>query len=263
MAKPLGLLFDLDDTLVPEMEHEYAALQIVCEIVAASHPQVNAAKFRDSLDRNAQQLWSSAGNPGKYDSISYSAYEGLWGPPDLPEAELDNDADTLTSYRKKAWDDVLAEFGIIDPQLRDEIIQRQYEERVSQLIPYPGVSSLLEKLAGRYKLGVVTNGSPAVQRFKLHRSGLAAYFDTVVVSGDVGIVKPNPEPFTSALSQLSLEASQAIMIGNSLKSDISGASALGMRTVWVSHDDELTAKDPQPDWIVQSVIEVEGLEPQF
>jgi putative hydrolase of the HAD superfamily len=263
MAKPLGLLFDLDDTLVPEMEHEYAALKFVCEIVAERHPQVNAAKLRDSLDRNAQQLWSAAGTPGKYDSISYSAYEGLWGPPDLPAAELDNDADALTAYRKKAWDEVLAEFGIIDPQLRDDVIQRQYDERIRQLIPYPGVPTLLEKLAVSYKLGVVTNGSPAVQRFKLRRSGLSEYFDSVVASGDVGVGKPNPEPFTSALSQLSLDPTQAIMIGNSLTSDIAGALALGIRSVWVSHGDELSSNDPQPDWIVQSVTEVEGLELQF
>ncbi|MGB1748253.1 MAG: hypothetical protein ACPHK0_00510 [Dehalococcoidia bacterium] len=82
MPKPLDLLFDLDDTLVPEMEHEYAALEIVCGAVAEKYPQVNPEQLRDSLDRNAQQLWSAAGTPGKYDSISYSAYEGLWGPPD-------------------------------------------------------------------------------------------------------------------------------------------------------------------------------------
>lgn len=146
MPKPLGLLFDLDDTLVPEMEHEYAALEIVCGAVAEKYPQVNPEQLRHSLDRNAQQLWSAAGTPGKYDSISYSAYEGLWGPPDLPEAELDNDVDALTAYRKKAWDEVLAEFGIIDPQLCDEVIQRQYDERIRHLIPYLGVPTLLENL---------------------------------------------------------------------------------------------------------------------
>ncbi len=66
--------------------------------------------------------------------------------------------------------------GIVDNALRDKIIMRHRAERVKRLIPHDVVEKMLERVKADYPLAIVTNGSPAVQRFKLDKSGRAAHF---------------------------------------------------------------------------------------
>lgn len=145
---------------------------------------------------------------------------------------MGNGPKTITKYKRETWDDVLSTHGIEDSELRDEIIERHRIERVKRLKPYVGVEDVLTLTSEKYPLGVVTNGSPAVQRFKLSESGLSDYFDVVVASGDVGIGKPRPEPFTTALNKLKVSPEESVMIGNSWSSDIQGADNLGMPSIW-------------------------------
>jgi putative hydrolase of the HAD superfamily len=63
---------------------------------------------------------------------------------------------------------------------------------------------------------------------------LAEYFDAVVVSGDLGIAKPDPSIFEHALEQLGVDAADAVMVGDSMSKDVEGALAAGMRAVWVN-----------------------------
>jgi len=128
-------------------------------------------------------------------SIAYSGWKGLWGPPDLPDDGLGNDAETIARDKHDAWDAVLAQHGTEDIELRDSIIERHRTERISRLRPYLGVEELLMQVSAKYPLGLVTNGSPAVQRFKLERVGLSGFFSAIVTSGDVGFGKPDPKPF--------------------------------------------------------------------
>ncbi|HAG55681.1 MAG TPA: hypothetical protein DCL17_04670, partial [Dehalococcoidia bacterium] len=109
-------------------------------------------------------------------SIAYSGWEGLWGPPYLPVFARRWFAETTAKYKHDAWDAVLAQHGTEDIELRDSIIERHRTERISRLRPYLGVEELLMQVSAKYPLGLVTNGSPAVQRFKLERAGLSGFF---------------------------------------------------------------------------------------
>lgn len=98
--------------------------------------------------------------------------------------------------------------------------------------PYPQTGPLLERLAERYRLGVIAN-QPAGTDERLEGYGLLDYFDVCVSSGDVGIEKPDPAIFHLALEQAGCVPSESVMLGDRLDNDVRPAKALGFRTVRV------------------------------
>jgi putative hydrolase of the HAD superfamily len=102
-----------------------------------------------------------------------------------------------------------------------------------QLYPDTVTTLAWAKDAG-FKLGLVTNRwfGRALLENELTACALGRTFDAVIVSCDVGWLKPHPEIFYAALGALGVEADQAVMVGDSLRTDIAGAKMLGMRAVW-------------------------------
>ena len=98
--------------------------------------------------------------------------------------------------------------------------------------PYPQTQGLLERLAERYRLGVIAN-QPAGTDERLQGYGLLDYFDVCVSSGDVGIEKPDPAIFHLALEQAGCVPTESVMLGDRLDNDIRPAKALGFRAVRV------------------------------
>ncbi len=98
---------------------------------------------------------------------------------------------------------------------------------------YDGAVELLDDLSTRCRLGMVTNGIGRVQRERLARLELASYFDAVVISGEVGASKPGSEIFRITFDAMSVsDRSTSLMVGDSLSSDIKGASNAGIDSVW-------------------------------
>ena len=95
---------------------------------------------------------------------------------------------------------------------------------------YPQAKPLLERLSGRYRLGVIANQSPgADERLKSH--GLLKYFEFVLGSADVGLSKPDPRIFLLALEKAGCEPREAVMIGDRPDYDVYPAKQLGLRTI--------------------------------
>lgn len=94
------------------------------------------------------------------------------------------------------------------------------------------VPSTLQRLKKKYKLGVVSNfGHSPTVRITLERLGLVKFFDSVVVSADVGWRKPSPRIFQRALKALMVSASESVFVGDELDHDIEGAKKVGMLTI--------------------------------
>ncbi len=108
-------------------------------------------------------------------------------------------------------------------------------ERMAGLELLPGAAGLLEALRGVVPLGLITNGPSDEQREKLRRCALGGYFEAIVVSGELGIAKPEAAIFEAALEALGGEASASVYIGNSYANDVEGAAAVGMDTIWIDH----------------------------
>lgn len=96
-----------------------------------------------------------------------------------------------------------------------------------------GAAEVLPLLARNFRLGIVSNYpfAPLVVQ-TLERFGLRAYFDAVVVSGEIGWCKPYPHPFQEALRRLGAQPRRALFVGDDVRNDLKAAKALGLATAW-------------------------------
>ena len=125
----------------------------------------------------------------------------------------------------------LEHYGIHDVDLADHLSEDYvyWSPRIVRLVP--GTMELLDYLKPKYHLHLITNGFQEVQDTKLTLSGIKPYFETLTVSEEVGVKKPNPEIFYYALRKANATAEESLMIGDELDVDIDGARAAGMDTV--------------------------------
>jgi len=96
----------------------------------------------------------------------------------------------------------------------------------------PGTREILEELAGRYPLALLSNFThpPAVERI-LELLGLPPFFQAVLISGALGYRKPHPYVFEQLLERLGLPASEVLFVGDDPDADVEGAIRAGLRPV--------------------------------
>jgi putative hydrolase of the HAD superfamily len=87
--------------------------------------------------------------------------------------------------------------------------------------------------AAGVRLAAVTNASGAHQRVKLADLGIAGYFETVVVAGEVGCAKPDPVIFHTACARLGVLPDETVHVGDRLACDARGAHDAGLHGVWL------------------------------
>ncbi len=98
------------------------------------------------------------------------------------------------------------------------------------------VPGLLAELKKEHKLALVSNFAYGPGPLKvLQRFDLAEFFDTVIVSAEVGVRKPHKRIFKEALKRLNVKAEEAVFVGDSLKADIYGAKKLGLKAILVEN----------------------------
>jgi HAD superfamily hydrolase (TIGR01509 family) len=110
---------------------------------------------------------------------------------------------------------------------------------------YPGVAELIDRLAGRIRLGVVTTTWRGNVEAVLGASGLANAFEFVVAKEDVKATKPHPEAFRLALKKLRLPGDDVVSLEDSA-TGLAAARGAGVRTVAVGH------RRPKGDWVGDS-----------
>lgn len=96
--------------------------------------------------------------------------------------------------------------------------------------------NVLESLVPHFQLGMVTNGNSRIQNNKIDCSGIRSFFSTVIVSGDVGIHKPDPEIYKRCLNRMGLDASDCLFVGDHPDCDIEGPKSVGMQTIWIENN---------------------------
>lgn len=95
----------------------------------------------------------------------------------------------------------------------------------------PGVAETLEALKGNYRLGVITKGDLFDQERKVAQSGLGDFFDFVEI-----VSEKTPDTYHSIFGRLDGGTDRAMMVGNSLKSDIIPALEAGSWATYVPHE---------------------------
>ncbi|MEM9746211.1 MAG: YjjG family noncanonical pyrimidine nucleotidase [Actinomycetota bacterium] len=219
MSAPAGggwatVLFDLDDTLLDSRFSQAAAYDATMRAAGLDDPE----RHRSTYDRLNQALWRQVEQGVlRPDDVRIRRFEEFC-------AVVGLDADPAAMAR--TFVDGLIRFGDL----------------------LPGASALLDALAGRVRLGLVTNGIGEVQRGRLARLQLDDVFDAVVISGEVAVAKPDPAIFDLTFEQLGVDGSRVstVLVGDSLSSDIAGAAAAGIDSIWLTDDRGEDRVDPTP-----------------
>jgi putative hydrolase of the HAD superfamily len=231
-----AVIFDLDDTLIIEAAQARTSLVEVARLLPAEDPH----RVEEAVLATATELWRAGPWAGLCQELGIASWEGLWSSFEGNDDRLDGLGDWARTYRPEVWRRSLVRLGVDDGDgVLAEAMARSYIDQQRRGHPLiDGAAAYVRGLAeghpGRVRLGLLTNGPSDIQRAKFEGTGLADCFDTVVVSGEVGMGKPEPAIFTHTLDALGTSASTTVMVGDSWERDVLGALGVGMTAVWVA-----------------------------
>ena len=225
MKKP-QIFFDLDDTILDFHWAEHRAL---------------SRTFREAGLEPGPELLD------RYSVINVSQWELL----ELGELSRDR-------VLVRRFELLFAEFGLT---LSAEAISRRYEELLKDGYRFlPGAEELLRSLRGKARLFLASNGSAAVQAARLASSGIAPYFEGIFISEEIGADKPSTEYFRRCFRRIpDYDPSLALMVGDSLSSDIRGGIRAGMRTCWLNPSGRPARAELRPDFESRRLSELPAL----
>jgi HAD superfamily hydrolase (TIGR01549 family) len=231
------LLFDLDETVAPD---DAVNGEVFREVVGdtLADDGTDLGQLHAEFDAIIERLWQSGPAADYTARIGISAWEGLWGPFGPSEHPMLGTLHTFVpTYRAAAWGEFVDSRrprAAAPPRVLEARFQ---ETRRARQRAYPWSAPVLESLAARYRLGMITNGAPDLQRLKLEGTGLKALFDPLVISGDLDVGKPERAIFAYALRRAGVEPGDAVMVGDSWGRDMLGAIGAEMRGVWINPED--------------------------
>lgn len=150
------------------------------------------------------------------------------------------------------------EFGI---RVDQTACARLYEDYLSQGHYFlDGAVEALEVLSKKYRLFLASNGTAKVQVGRLESANIGHYFEKMFISELVGPDKPSIEFFDRCFAQIpGFCAEKAMIVGDSLTSDIQGGINAGMRTCWVNPKHAPARPDIQPDYEIENITQLSGL----
>ena len=120
---------------------------------------------------------------------------------------------------------------------------------------YPDTMPAIEELEKHFTLAAITNGNAEIEKMDIGQ-----FFKKSFYSADIGVAKPHPTIFKSAIDYLGVESREIIHIGDDPINDVVGAHKAGMDTIWLNRNDEVWPKGlSEPTYIVNNLSEVTDL----
>ncbi|MCI2430498.1 HAD family hydrolase [Candidatus Acetothermia bacterium] len=224
-----AIFFDLDETLLDTSGCRSPAVEESLRVAVQKYPHLDLEAWREASEavkREMQDLWLNSLNSG---------------------------VELLREGSRR----ILAKLGIDDLDLAMRVSQIYYQTWVSQLKLFPEVPEVLAALRGRFQLGMISNGPSDLQRYKLKLFDLEREFNPVVISGELGIPKPDPRIFRHALELAQVSPKEALYVGDSPVYDITGAKGVGMQMIWVNRNSVPAEKlEIKPDVVVSNLREL-------
>ena len=142
--------------------------------------------------------------------------------------------------RNAMWMGIYSHYrNACDLQLLEKWENDYWETVKTKTTLFPETIRVLEGLAVKYKLGLVTNTqgqkTPVKHRIALFPE-LEKFFKDIIVAGEGGIPpKPDPSPFHRSLKNLNVKPDEAIYVGDDWRIDVCGAEDAGVRPIWLQH----------------------------
>lgn len=252
-----AILFDLDNTLLWDEKSVEEAFKATCLHAQTIH-KIDPLQLEKAVRDAALKLYSSYPSYEFTQSIGINPIEALWATFSEGRHEqfrfLEKKAPL---YRKETWTKGLLDLGINDPSFGETLGELFQYERRNRPFLYEDTLSVLDSLKGNYKLLLLTNGAPDLQKEKIAGiPSLAPYFDYMVISGDFGRGKPDPTIFEHCLELLDLPKEQVVMVGDNLSTDILGALKAGIKSVWINRTNMERKGEIVPDYEIQQLEEI-------
>ena len=237
MSRSVGaaqaIFFDLDGTLLDNSLHQ-EAIMLTCDVIAEIQPRLDSARLVEANE----QVWKA-----------------FW-----PEVEEDWTLGVLDggSVSQEAWRRTLKACGCSDDLVVQHAVQTHDKLSRKAYRLFDDVHQLLAALMGAHvPLALITNGASGTQRDKLCALGIGHCFDPVVISGEVGVAKPNSVIFEIALDRIAVEKESVWHVGDNLLTDVVGGNAAGLVTVWLNRIEDLRKEDdPKPDIQISSLSDL-------
>ena len=124
----------------------------------------------------------------------------------------------------------------------------------------PGAEEAVARLSEKYRLFLVSNGTASVQKGRMTSANLYRFFEKVFVSQEIGFNKPAKEYFDRCFAQIpDFDPQKALIVGDSLTSDIRGGNNAGIATCWVNPRHEPGREDIRVDYEIEGIHQLEAL----
>ena len=227
MKKYEFLLFDFDGTLVDYDKTESWSLREAFRVTGIPYDE---ARILPEYNRINGGLWK------EFEKGGISAPE-------------------LRIKRFRVLFDVAGIQGDVDE------IARAYMSFLSEsAFLFDGALRLLETLHRSFKIGLITNGLKEAQRKRLALTGADKYMDSVAVSDEIGIQKPDSGIFEYAMKEAGhTDKTTTLVIGDSLTSDILGGINFGIDTCWFNPKGKSSSDGIAPTYEIRSLNELPAL----
>ncbi|MBR5125629.1 MAG: YjjG family noncanonical pyrimidine nucleotidase, partial [Oscillospiraceae bacterium] len=157
-------------------------------------------------------------------------------------------------------------FGLLFEELGHAVdkvaVARNYERLLGIGHYYlPGAEETVKKiLFGKYRLFLASNGTASVQKGRMTSADLYPYFEQAFVSQEIGHNKPSIAYFEGCFARIpGFDREKAMIVGDSLTSDILGGINAGLKTCWVNPNGKTAPEHIRPDYEIRSLAELPEL----
>ena len=174
-------------------------------------------------------------------------------------------------YRENDVEDCCRELieGIYQITATEAQVRELAEERYKIFVEIIELSDvilpLLTDLAKSYRLALLSN-FPCSRSIRdgVEKLGMTQFFDAIVVSGEIGWVKPDPRPYQVLLDQLQSDPSECVYVGDNWLADVQGSKGMGMNSILTTEHlpyekFERKAGDLEPDKTIARISELREL----
>lgn len=149
------------------------------------------------------------------------------------------DEAVVTALARSRWGsdhfaELFLELGVTDKEAVAEARARYVSDRFRDLVLYDDALTSLDAIRDVAGIGMITNGPTDIQQPKIDLLEIEPLFPFILISGSVGIWKPDPAIFEMALDRAGASPEEAIYVGDSPVADVPGAHSVGMRPVWMN-----------------------------
>jgi putative hydrolase of the HAD superfamily len=180
------------------------------------------------------------------------------GGADVPDADFDREYERCRRAQAGFTGPLARRFGV-DVAVLERAAAATW--RYPPEAMHADVLPSLRRVAAGFAIGVLAN-QPAATRAALERDGVAPFVQHWVLSGDLGLAKPDPRLFAHAIDVAGRAPERVAYVGNRLDNDVRPARAAGMRTVWILRGEAPAAptagQRAEADVVIRSLAELPG-----